>query len=195
MKIGKNFSMIGLIILLLTVSSCRRSEPMTDNEAPKGDQAAQNRSIQTINKAIAVLTPTPGNQVRGIVTFTKTGDKVRMVAELEGLPAGAHGFHIHEYGDCSAADANSAGNHFNPAGKPHSAPTAEQRHLGDLGNIQADASGHARLEWNDPVIKLEGPNSIIGRSVVVHAKADDLKSQPSGEAGARVACGAIGVAK
>lgn len=147
------------------------------------------------SKAIAVLYPTEGNKVKGYVSFEKDGKGVRMIANIEGLTPGMHGFHVHEFGDCSSSDANSAGGHYNPSDMPHSGPTAEKRHMGDLGNIEADKSGRAKLEVTDKMMGLEGPHSIVGRSVVVHAKADDFKTQPTGDSGARVACGVIGFAK
>jgi Cu-Zn family superoxide dismutase len=146
-------------------------------------------------KAIAVLHPTAGSNVSGTVTFTASGDEVKVVADLAGLKPGKHGFHIHEFGDCSAPDAKSAGGHFNPGNHQHGAPDATDRHAGDLGNIEADASGKAHLEMSDKVMKLAGADSILGHAVIVHEKADDLKTQPTGDAGGRVACGVIGVAK
>ena len=143
-------------------------------------------------KAIAVLSSASGSQVAGTVTFTKSGNAVQVVAEVSGLTPGKHGFHVHEFGDCSAADAASAGSHFNPTKDPHAGHDADKRHMGDLGNIEADASGKARLEITDKKIKI---SSIIGKAVIVHEKADDLKTQPTGDAGGRVACGVIGVAK
>ena len=141
------------------------------------------------------LSPASGSAVKGTVTFTKVEGGVKVVADLEGLTPGDHGFHIHQFGDCSAPDATSAGGHFNPHGAPHAGPTAEIRHAGDLGNITAEASGKAHYERLDPSLKLDGAESIIGRGVIVHANADDLKTQPTGNAGGRVACGVIGVAK
>lgn len=149
----------------------------------------------TVDKAIAVLHPTAGNEAHGIVTFTKEQDGIRVVAQVEGLTPGKHGFHIHEFGDCSAADGKSAGGHFNPANVAHAGPTDAERHVGDLGNITTDESGTANLDWLDSHLALQGPNSIIGRGVIVHAQEDDLTSQPTGNAGARVACGVIGIAK
>ena len=146
-------------------------------------------------KAIAVLSPTANSKVMGAVTFTQSGDSVKVVAELSGLTPGKHGFHIHEFGDCSAPDATSAGGHFNPTKHQHGAPDASDRHEGDLGNIEADANGKAHLEVTDTMLKLSGNDSIIGHAVIVHEKADDLKTQPTGDAGSRVACGVIGVAK
>jgi superoxide dismutase, Cu-Zn family len=148
------------------------------------------------SKAIAVLHPTAGNKVSGTVTFTPVGDGVRVHAEIAGLTPGKHGFHIHEFGDCSSADANSAGAHFNPTNQPHAGPDATARHEGDMGNVEADASGNAKLDYVDHQISLSNDgNSVIGRSVIVHTKADDLKPQPTGDSGGRIACGVIGWAK
>ena len=152
-------------------------------------------SAQEPTKAIAVLNPTAGNNVTGLVIFTKSGDGVKVVADVTGLTPGKHGFHIHEFGDCSSSDGSSAGGHFDPTHKHHGAPDASDRHAGDLGNIEADASGKAHLEWSDKVMKLSGADSIVGRAVIVHEKLDDLKTQPTGNAGGRLACGVIGVAK
>ena len=150
---------------------------------------------QDTQKAIAVIEPASNSKVTGTVTFTKSGDEVKVVADLSGLTPGTHGFHIHEFGDCSAPDATSAGGHFNPEKHQHGAPTASDRHAGDLGNIEADASGKAHLELTDKELKLSGDESIIGHAVIVHEKADDLKTQPTGNAGGRVGCGVIGIAK
>jgi len=149
-----------------------------------------------LSKAISVLHPTAGNKVSGTVTFTPVADGVQVLAELTGLTPGKHGFHVHEFGDCSAADASSAGAHFNPTNQPHAGPDAAARHEGDMGNVEADASGNAKLDYVDHQISLANDaKSAIGRSVVVHAKPDDLKTQPSGDSGARIACGVIGWAK
>lgn len=146
-------------------------------------------------KAIALLAPAKDKTVKGVVTFTQSDKGVKVYAHLEGLAPGKHGFHIHEFGDCTAADLTSAGGHFNPTQMSHGAPTDEMRHSGDLGNLVADDKGMATLEWIDPTMQLSGPNTIIGHAVIVHAKEDDLKTQPTGNAGAREACGVIGIAK
>jgi len=150
---------------------------------------------ESATKAVAVLSPTKDSSVAGTVTFTKVDGGVKIVADVTGLTPGLHGFHIHEFGDCSAPDATSAGGHFNPHHMQHGGPDAAMRHAGDFGNLEADASGKAHYERVDSMISFDGADSIIGHGVIVHAKADDLTSQPSGNAGARVACGAIGVAK
>ncbi len=148
-----------------------------------------------ITKALAVLNPTKGNTVHGVVTFEVVEKGVRVVADITGLTPGKHGFHIHEFGDCSSDDGISAGGHFNPAGMPHSMPMSDKRHVGDLGNIEADNNGKAHLDYVDSVLMLQGDSSVIGRGVIVHEKEDDFKTQPTGNAGARLACGVIGVAK
>jgi len=148
------------------------------------------------SKGISVLQASAGNKVSGTVTFTPLTDGVRVHAEIGGLTPGKHGFHIHEFGDCSAADFSSAGAHFNPTNQPHAGPDTGARHEGDMGNVEADASGNAKLDYVDHQITLtDDAKSAIGRSVVVHAKPDDLKTQPSGDAGGRIACGVIGWAK
>lgn len=152
-------------------------------------------ALAQTTKAIAVLHPTQGSNVGGTVTFTSSGDQVKVVADITGLTPGKHGFHIHEFGDCSDPKAASAGGHFNPGKHQHGAPDAADRHAGDLGNIEADATGKAHLELTDKVMKLSGDESIVGRAVIVHEKADDLKTQPTGDAGGRLACGVIGIAK
>ena len=143
--------------------------------------------------AWAQLQPKSGSDVTGEVQFTETKDGVLVVATVEGLAEGKHGIHIHETGDCSAPDASSAGGHYTPQDDPHGAPEnpAGERHLGDLGNLTADASGAATYRHTDEQLTLTGRHSIIDQAVVVHAEPDDLTSQPSGSAGARVACGVI----
>jgi Cu-Zn family superoxide dismutase len=144
-------------------------------------------------KATVELEPTEGNKATGTVTFTSVDGGVQIVADLEGLEPGKHGFHIHENGDCSAPDAEMAGGHFNPEGSPHGAPDnpAAQRHVGDLGNVEADEEGKAHYERTDQLISMEGENTIVGKAVIVHAQPDDLETQPTGGAGPRLACGVI----
>ena len=141
-------------------------------------------------QASAVINPTEGNQAQGMVEFTQEADGVRVIANLTGLTEGDHGFHIHEKGDCSAADGTSAGGHFNPENKNHGAPDAAERHVGDLGNITAADSGQATYNRLDTHLELNGTNSIIGLAVIVHALPDDF-SQPTGAAGDRVGCGVV----
>lgn len=182
------WKMIGLFAILIWLSGCAQQQEAPHAAMPAAEGPA-------VSKAICVLHPTEGNSAYGTVTFTKAEGGIQVVAHIEGLTPGKHGFHIHEYGDCSAPDGTSAGGHFNPGGDPHSAPTAAKRHAGDLGNVTADENGIAHLEWTDPLMTFGGTSSIIGRGIIVHAGEDDLTSQPTGNAGGRVACGVIGVAK
>ena len=144
------------------------------------------------SKAVATVHPIGDSGVNGVVHFDRVAGGVQVSAELSGLTTGNHGFHIHQFGDCTAADGTSAGGHFNPLGKEHSAPTEDNRHMGDMGNITADADGNATINYMDNTINV---TMIIGRGVVVHAGEDDLTSQPSGAAGPREGCGVIGVAQ
>lgn len=143
--------------------------------------------------ATAILAPTKGNSVSGTVNFTQKGDVVLVEAKVNGLkPNGTNGIHVHEKGNCSAADASSAGAHFNPSSSAHGGPSGTPRHGGDLGNLKADANGYAQLSLEVAGISLgTDPSSIIGRAVIVHAGADDLKTAPAGNSGARVACGLV----
>lgn len=124
---------------------------------------------------------------------------VSVTGEIGGLKPGKHGFHIHEFGD-NTNGCMSAGPHFNPLKKEHGAPDAEIRHIGDLGNIEANDSGIAKINITDSLISLNGSNNILGRTVVVHADVDDLGlgghelSKTTGNAGGRIGCGVIGFA-
>jgi Cu-Zn family superoxide dismutase len=144
------------------------------------------------DKAEAVMAPTQGNKASGTVTFVQSGDKLKVFAEISGLTPGLHGFHIHEKGDCSAPDGTSAGGHFNPSGKPHGDPAHADHHAGDLTQLVADANGVARqVSYVEGPTLADGPGNIIGRSVIIHAAPDDYKTQPTGNSGARQACGVI----
>ena len=144
-------------------------------------------------KAVAVLIPTKGSPVMGTVTFTKIEKGTRVQAELSGVPAGKHGFHVHEYGDASSPDGKAAGSHFDPKmAKKHGDPNKKDvRHLGDLGNIEASADGKATYDATYTDLPID---VIVGHGLVVHEKADDF-GQPVGNAGGRLAVGVIGVAK
>lgn len=148
-----------------------------------------------ITKATAVIHPTKGNRTKGIVHFTQEPSGVRITAEIENMAPGEHGFHIHEFGDCGCDGAVCAGAHFNPTKMPHAGPENPKRHVGDLGNIIANQSGSGSYSFLDSHLALNGPYSIIGRTVIIHEKKDDLTSQPTGDAGARIGCGVIGLMK
>jgi Cu-Zn family superoxide dismutase len=151
----------------------------------------------SLKEAIAVINPASGSNCKGIVRFTEEAEGVKVVADIEGFaPNSIHGFHVHEFGDCSAPDATSAGSHYDAAGtKHHGRPEETNRHSGDMGNIQADAGGKAHYELLLRGATVMGVNAlIVGRSVIVHANPDDF-SQPVGNAGARIGCGVIGIMK
>ena len=144
-------------------------------------------------RASASLQPTQSNKASGTADFYQVGSKVRVIANLSGLrPGREHGFHVHEAGDCSSGDGMSAKGHFNPEGKPHGNPDSGQRHAGDMPMLRADRGGDAKLDTElDIMTVTPGPNSIIGRGLIVHADPDDFKTQPTGNAGARLACAVI----
>uniref|UniRef100_A0A1I8ARX6 Superoxide dismutase [Cu-Zn] n=1 Tax=Steinernema glaseri TaxID=37863 RepID=A0A1I8ARX6_9BILA len=151
------------------------------------------------NRAVAVLRGDVG--VTGTVYFTqeKEGQPTTIKGEIKGLSPGLHGFHVHQYGDATNG-CISAGPHFNPFGKTHGGPKDDTRHVGDLGNVEANGDGVATFEIVDNLVQIHGVNSVIGRSLVVHAGQDDLgrgegdkkeESLKTGNAGARAACGVI----
>jgi superoxide dismutase, Cu-Zn family len=146
-------------------------------------------------RAVAVLHSVGKSGVTGYVVFQQVGNRIRVTGKVKGLAPGKHGFHIHQYGDLTdVAKGESAGGHWNPESQPHGAPDTKERHVGDLGNIEANAEGTATIETYDRMLKFHGHDSIIGRSVVVHEKPDTFV-QPTGAAGGRVAFGTIGWAK
>lgn len=143
--------------------------------------------------ATARLEPRSGSTASGTVRFVeREDDAVEVQIDLTGIEPGIHGFHVHENGDCSAADASSAGGHFNPTNAPHGGPRDSSRHVGDFGNLTAGPNGeiHEQLTLRGVRVRA-GTTSIVGRALVLHAKRDDLTTQPSGDAGARIACGVI----
>jgi Cu-Zn family superoxide dismutase len=143
-----------------------------------------------------------GEVVNGTVFFKQEGDSVSITGELTGLTEGKHGFHVHEFGDLTNG-CTSAGPHFNPDKCAHGAPEGAKgsRHVGDLGNVTAGVDGVAKIDITDKMISLGGENSIMGRTIVIHADIDDLGkgghelSGTTGNAGARAACGVIGISK
>jgi Cu-Zn family superoxide dismutase len=150
---------------------------------------------------IAVCVLKGDGATKGTIHFTQEGDgPVTLKGDISGLTPGQHGFHVHEFGDNTNGCA-SAGAHFNPFGKTHGGPADVERHVGDLGNVTAGADGVAHVAITDKLISLTGPQSIIGRTMVIHEAVDDLgkggheTSKTTGNAGARLACGVIGITK
>jgi Cu-Zn family superoxide dismutase len=155
--------------------------------------ACQTMSSDAPPRATAQLQPTKGNKTLGEATFEQVGNKVHVVVFVQGLkPNQEHGLHIHEVGDCSSGDGMSAKGHFNPFGKPHGHPGSGERHAGDLPSLRANKAGRAKVDVEvDLITVTPGPASIIGRGLIVHADPDDYRTQPTGNAGARLACGVI----
>lgn len=187
----KNIASPALLSLGLLVAACGDTPP--NNNTTDADSLAADTNMTMQRTAYAQLAPASDSGVSGTVTFTEQDGGILVEAQVSGLTPGLHGFHVHETGDCSAPDASSAGGHFSPAGDPHGAPTdaPSNRHVGDFGNLEADSTGMSEYSRVDDVIAFEGDNSIIGKAVIIHQEDDDLSSQPSGDAGARVACGVI----
>ncbi|MGE0640564.1 MAG: superoxide dismutase family protein [Thermoanaerobaculia bacterium] len=142
--------------------------------------------------ATATLSGVAGSPLSGTVSFTETSEGVDIVVAVEHAPPGVHGFHLHEKGDCSAADFTSTGGHFNPTGAAHGAPDAAAHHAGDYGNLTVGEDGKGELKLHSTMLTVvDGPNSVRGRGVILHEKADDLTTQPTGAAGGRIACGVV----
>lgn len=191
-------TLIGL--LLIGTYSCKEVKKDADaagdsmEESMEDDANAMKDDM--MGKTVSVqMSPKSGSDVNGTVTFTQNGEEVTMNAEFTGLTEGEHAIHIHENADCSADDGTSAGGHWNPMGEDHGKlESTEEYHGGDIGNMTADADGNATMEFSTDqwCIGCDDENkNIIGHGVIVHAKADDFKSQPSGAAGTRVSCGEI----
>jgi Cu-Zn family superoxide dismutase len=157
---------------------------------PSASTAAVSRAAPVT--ATAQLKPTQGNTAAGTVTFTQQGLRVEVRVQVSGLtPNQEHGFHVHEKGDCSSPDGMSTGGHFNPGGQPHG-PQSAPHHGGDMPSLRADASGNAQAGFQMQGVSIgTGIDGLLGRGVIVHAKPDDYTTQPTGNSGARIACGVI----
>ena len=181
-KFGLVVAALVICLGALLVTGCKKDAP-------------QSTLSGTVASATCVIVPTEGNSCKGIVTFENTPVGVRIVADIEGLTANQkHGFHIHQFGDVSGLDGKSAGGHYDPQDtKNHSTAGDEKGHAGDLGNLEADGDGKAH---HDATIKgisvADDKNPIIGRAIIIHAQPDDF-GQPTGNAGARIGYGVIGV--
>jgi Cu-Zn family superoxide dismutase len=172
------------------------SPPTTDTATgtPSTPPVAEPSPMAAPAGATAVLAATQGNTAAGSLALSSDGSAVRISGSLSGLkPNGEFGFHIHEKGDCSAPDASSAGGHFNPTSAQHGDPQGETHHAGDMLNAKSDAQGVAQVDATATNVTLGSgqPNDIVGKAIVLHEKADDYKSQPAGDSGARIACGVI----
>jgi len=143
-------------------------------------------------EAQATLQPTRGNSVTGSVQFKQVATGLRVTGEVRGLAPGREvGFHVHEKGDCSSGDGMSAGGHYNPTGAAHGRHGAGAHHAGDLPSLKADASGVARIDFETRTIGIGGNTDIVGKGLIVHRDPDDYTTQPTGNAGPRLACAVI----
>jgi len=190
---------IALMALALTLSiSCKENkdeEQMDDSMTEMEDSESMESDGTMENMQITVpMASKSGSSVTGSISFVQEGSQVKMIANLTGLEPGVHAIHLHENGDCSAMDATSAGGHWNPGSNEHGDWAEGMHHMGDIGNLEANADGNVSYTFSTDKWCLDCDDStknIMGKGVIVHAKADDFTSQPSGAAGARVACGVI----
>lgn len=201
----KKFSLSIATLSLLLLASCTNNE---DKDATK-DKKESNKQEKTADEhsdskeenhsatktAVAVMESKSGSSLTGKVTFTEKNGEVTMEALIKGLPEGKHAIHIHEKGDCSSKDGKSAGGHWNPTNQPHGKwGSPEGYHKGDIGNFttKPDGVGAIALTTNEWCIGCDDKTkNIVGKSIIVHDGTDDFTSQPSGDAGTRVGCGAI----
>ena len=185
------FAWMPALVLLVLLPACRTREeaptPAAEPEVVVEEQAAL--------VAVAVLKARADSEASGTVTFTEVDGGVEVVADIARVAPGPHGIHLHEFGDCSTEDFTSAGGHFNPADVPHGGPADSVRHAGDFGNIEIGEDGTGRLRLTTDMLTVApGPNTVVGRAVILHETADDLESQPTGAAGGRIACGIVRLA-
>ena len=197
MRIWQN--LIGLTVVVALVGFAACSDTGTDSHGHSGDgdhAKAHEAMWKDVTRAVAVVVPTDGNNVTGTFTFEQQDGGVRVSGSVTGLtPGQKHGFHIHEFGDLTSADGTAQGGHYNPEGHDHALPNGEARHAGDLGNLEANDAGEASFDMTFDNITIAGmKNPIIGRGLIIHAQPDD-GGQPTGNAGARIGQGVIGIAK
>lgn len=181
--------LVGTMVVLALVGCAPKEEaPPPPPEPAAVEEMAEAEPL----KAVAELAPRSDGTAHGTVTFMQGESGVTISAHIEDAPPGPHGLHVHEIGDCSSEDFKSAGGHFNPTEAPHGAPTDAERHAGDLGNVEVGESGTGHLVLSSDLLTVTGgPDSAVSRAVILHEKADDLVSQPTGAAGGRIACGVV----
>jgi len=191
------------VMFCLALVGCKKDDQVNATTGEATDQPAADTAAPAseppppaLETATATLQGAPTDtDFTGTITFTPDGNGVKIVADLQGVDTdGPHGFHVHQTGECTHGEGDkhftSAGGHFNPANAEHACPPTEPRHAGDLGNIEV-SGGTAHLEATSNLLSLSGPNSVVGKAIILHAKADDCKTQPTGDAGDRLACGVV----
>ena len=181
-----------LLVLAGACATASSSVPPSSDTASADAGAAAGAPVQAAPVATAVLEPRSGSNTSGTARITPTASGVVVLIEVQNAAPGEHGVHVHEKGDCSDPAAMSAGGHFNPkSAAHHGGPSTPVRHGGDLGNMQVDSNGRGLLVVAVGDLTMD---NVVGRSIVVHQTVDDLKTDPAGNSGARVACGTIQVA-
>lgn len=205
----KHVSLVAIasLIAALLIVACGRKDDaaaVADAPPPAGDSGSvantttpqTTASAETTAEAVVRLSPTQGNTANGGLKLTAAGTGVFVSGMVQGLkPDGEFGFHFHEKGDCSAPNAASAGEHFNPGNQQHGNPRTQPHHAGDMLNVKSDAQGVATVSIDNADVSLQtgAPNDILGKALVMHAKPDDYQTQPSGDSGDRIACGVVAI--
>ena len=190
----KKLPVLALAALLSFAVACKNDKKKDDNMSDEKTEMSDSSDTMA-KKAKVTLEAKSGSNVSGSVVFKQEGDNVTMTAIIAGLAEGKHAIHIHETGDCTAADGTSAGGHWNPTSKPHGKwGSPDGFHKGDIGNFNVDANGNGtvNLTTDEWCIGCGDANKdILNKSIIIHDGVDDFTSQPSGAAGTRVGCGVI----
>lgn len=194
-----------LLLALVVVLPFAACQPATDestrDDLTTGTEVDLSTDVsgptaEADDMAAMAMLENPDGEILGEVRFIRQGDGLQVVADVEGIDgSGPHGFHVHENGVCDPPTFESAGGHFNPTGTEHACPPTTPRHAGDLGNMEIGADGTGHLELTSELIALDGETSVIGKAVILHGHVDDCTSQPTGDAGARLACGVIALSQ
>lgn len=207
-RYGLAMKYVGLIGLSLVLSACGGSAPAAPppetpppppaetaapEPPPEPEATAEPEAEPPPAPVTVTIEPKSKSKLKGTATLEQTADGVKITIDVENAKPGMHAWHVHENGDCSAPDGKSAGGHFNPDKHDHGLPTADARHLGDLGNLEVgkDGKGHTEITIPGANLKKDDPHSYLGRAIIIHEKKDD-GGQPTGNAGGRIGCGVIG---
>ncbi len=194
---ARTTQLAGCVLLAagIALAGCNDEQPVP----PEVDPATVSTPLAEATAVPTMTSNVAGAQLAGpggataVVTFSEEPGGVHVVARIEGAKAGTHGFHVHAGGSCDAPDFTTAGDHFNPGNTPHGGPTAPQHHAGDFGNVEvgADGTGNVDLVTAELTLGSGGANDVLGKALILHEGADDLTTQPSGNSGARIACGVV----